>query len=104
MPPKAGILKRESDLCGFLGGSWIPWGKVIKGQVCAQWGKTFSCSVSHGWNGLVSLICCVGYRFYRRKELVVVVKDVFDSGANQVSLLKSWVPNVHLSLQSCDGL
>lgn len=43
-----------------------------------------------------------GNRFYRSKELIVVVKDVFDSGANPVSLWKSWVPMVHLSLQ--DGV
>lgn len=40
-----------------------------------------------------------GNRFYRRKELIVVVKDVFDLGANPVSSWKSWVPIVHLSLQ-----
>lgn len=38
--------------------------------------------------GLFLLYVMWGYgnRFYRRKELIVVVKDVFDSGANPVSL------------------
>lgn len=105
MPLKASILKKGSLICVASGGSWVPWGKVVKGQVCVQCSKAFSCSASHGWKGLISLICYVGYcnRFYRREKLIVVVKDVFDTGRNRFFIEGLGARCVSDPLD-CDGL
>ena len=73
-------------MCGCRRDSSVPWGKVMKGQACVQSSKEFSCSAFHRWNGLVSLIRYVGCgnRFYMRKKLIVVVRDVFETGLKRL--------------------